>query len=70
MERRLFQVMPEIKLGKIVRELQLSPALWALEVTPPPSLEDPGLESLRKQMGRTLQSLGVVPGSTLHFRRA
>jgi hypothetical protein len=63
-------MMPDTALNEIVRQLQLSSEHWTVEVTPPPSLEAPGARSLRDRLAETLQSLGVVPGSTLHFRRA
>jgi hypothetical protein len=69
LERRLFQMMPDTPLNEIVRQLQLSSEHWTVEVTPPPSLEAPATISLRDRLAETLQSLGVVPGSTLHFRR-
>jgi hypothetical protein len=69
-ERRLFQVMPEVTLGDVVKDLQLSAELWAVQVTPPPSLEDVPLDLGPEQLEQTLQALGVVPGSTVHFRRA
>jgi SIR2-like protein len=69
LERRLFQVMPDTPLDDIVRQLQLSPAHWTMQVTPPPSLDEPRSDTLCKLGKQTLQSLGVVPGSTIHFRR-
>jgi hypothetical protein len=70
-ERRLFQEDPKTTLGDVVRELNLSPEHWTFEVSPAPSLDD--LKEPRKPISgnaaRTLQNLGVVPGSTLHFRR-
>jgi hypothetical protein len=70
LERRLFQMMPDTQLNEIVRQRQLSSEHWTVEVTPPPSLEAPADRSLTDRVAETLQSLGVVPGSTLHFRRA
>jgi hypothetical protein len=70
-ERRLFQEGPQATLHDVVRELNLSPEHWTFEVSPAPSLDD--LKEPRKSISghatRTLQNLGVVPGSTLHFRR-
>ena len=67
-ERRLFQDMPKERLCSIVERLGLSPEHWKLQVTPPPSLE-PVEYPLSARLDFTLQDLGVVPGSTLHFRR-
>jgi hypothetical protein len=69
-ERRLFQLMPDTKLHRIVEQLQLSPEHWTLEVTPPPSLQESTGGLLRDRLSDTLHELGVLPGSTLHFRRA
>lgn len=69
-ERRLFQTMPDVTLNSVVRNLQLSPVQWTVQVTPPPSLDDSPLELTSKERAKTLQALGVVPGSTVHFRRA
>jgi hypothetical protein len=68
-ERRLFQCKQNVPLGDIVKELNLPPHLWTVEVTPPPRLEPTKDLQLTQQRGTTLQELGVVPGSTLHFRR-
>jgi hypothetical protein len=38
-------------------------------VSPPPSLDDRWLELNPQTLGQTLQTLGVVPGSTVHFQR-
>ena len=67
LERRLFQSMPGETLKSLVDRLGLSPRHWTLEVTPPPSLNPQ--PPLRKRLSLTLQQLGIVPGSTLHFRR-
>lgn len=67
-ERRLLQMMPETKLDEVVGYLRLSRDHWTVELTPPPSLEKPS-ESLRERLKLTLLQLGVIPGSTLHFRR-
>jgi hypothetical protein len=66
-ERRLFQEMPDKTLGPLVDSLGLSPEHWELEVTPPPSPATH--QPLPKLLDLTLQDIGVVPGSTLHFRR-
>jgi hypothetical protein len=69
-ERRLFQTLPEKTLGDIVGDLQLSPEHWTFELTPPVSLDDPSVRLLSGNLDLTLGALGVVPGSTLHIRRA
>lgn len=69
-ERRLFQCMPEITLDTVVKDLQLSVDQWTVQITPPPSSDDHPLELSLERRRQTLQSLGVVPGSTVHFRRA
>jgi hypothetical protein len=67
-ERRLVQAMPDVTLRSIVQDLQLSPAHWHVEISPPPSLEErPAAVVERQEL--TLQQLGVLPGSTVHFRR-
>jgi hypothetical protein len=67
-ERRPFQRGADEELGVLVEELKLPVDLWAMEVTPPPSLDlQPALRDCVKL---SLQDNGVVPGSTLHFRRA
>ena len=68
-ERRLFQTMPDLTLDKVVKNLQLSAAQWAVKVTPPPSLDDDWLKLNPETLTQTLQALGVVPGSTVHFHR-
>jgi hypothetical protein len=68
-ERRLFQAMPDVTLASVVGDLQLSPAHWNVEVTPPPGLDSRPIELNAQQLKQTLQTLGIVPGSTLHFRR-
>jgi hypothetical protein len=69
-ERRLFQLMPDTKLHRIVEQLQLSPEHWTVEVTPPPTRQESTGGLLRERLSDTLQELGVLPGSTLHFRRS
>ena len=66
-ERRLFQSMPDETLGSLVQQLGLSAEYWTLEVTPPASLAPQ--PPLPERLDLTLQMLGVVPGSTLHFHR-
>ena len=62
-------MMPDVKIRELVQELQLSPRYWTMTVTPPPSIELTENEPVRSRMAATLQTLGVVPGSTIHFRR-
>ena len=68
-ERRLFQSLPDRSLGDIMRDVQLSPEHWTFELTPPASLDEPPVRLLSENLDLTLAALGVVPGSTLHFRR-
>jgi hypothetical protein len=68
LDRRLFQCMPEEQLGKIVGDMNLSPDLWKVDVTPPPFFEEPP-QKIEPLLSSSLRELGVVPGSTLHFRR-
>ena len=69
-ERRLFQAMPDLTLDSLVKDLQLTAAQWTLEVTPPPGLEQGPHALTGRRLSQTIQELGVVPGSTVHFRRA
>jgi SIR2-like protein len=71
-ERRVFELRPHAtRLDAVVEQLDLSPRQWAVEVSPRPSVhrdyrpERPVANCLEA----TLHELGVVPGSTLHFRR-
>lgn len=68
-ERRLFQTMPDLTLAVIANDLQLATEQWQVKVTPPPSLDDRWLELNPQTLGLTLQMFGVVPGSTVHFKR-
>jgi hypothetical protein len=68
-ERRLFQTMPDLTLAEVVEDLQLSTAQWTVKVTPPPSLDDRWIDLTPETLTQTLQTLGVVPGSTVHFHR-
>lgn len=70
LERRLFQTKPELPLAEVAADLQLARDEWELRVSPPPDASDPWLALDAERLARALQSLGVVPGSTLHFRRA
>jgi SIR2-like domain len=67
-ERRLFQVRHDLPLSAIVSEMNLSPEHWMVQVSPAPTLDQP-VHRLKDAVATTLQDLGVVPGSTLHFRR-
>lgn len=69
LERRLFQTRPDLPLAEVVADLQLAPAEWSVRVSPPPDASDPWLALDGERLDRALQALGVVPGSTLHFRR-
>jgi hypothetical protein len=69
LERRLFQCMPDVQLCKVVGDINLPPDGWTVEVTPPPRLEEPKPEAIKSLLSSSLTKLGVVPGSTLHFRR-
>ena len=68
-ERRLFQEMPDVMLGSVVKNLHLTSAQWSVEVTPPPTRDEGPLDLNPERLQQTLQELGVVPGSTVHFRR-
>jgi hypothetical protein len=70
MQRRVFQKAGDASLRDVVRELDLSPDGWVVDVSPPP---DPGGTvrlAVPERLDASLESLGVVPGSTLHFHRA
>jgi SIR2-like domain len=69
-ERRLFQAMPNLTLDLLVKDLQLTAAQWTLEVTPPPDLEQGPHALTGRRLRQTIKELGVVPGGTVHFRRA
>jgi SIR2-like protein len=69
LERRLFQMMPDVRIRDVIEQLQLASRYWTMTVTPPPSIELIENEPVRSQLEATLQTLGVVPGSTIHFRR-
>lgn len=71
-ERRVFEKPPEsTRLEEVVSALDLAPAHWMVTVSPQPSLEhDYEPETAVARASRhSLHELGVVPGSTLHFRR-
>jgi hypothetical protein len=61
--------MPDLTLEAVIEDLQLSAAQWTVKVTPPPSLDDSWLDLNPRTLSQTLQTLGVVPGSTVHFHR-
>jgi hypothetical protein len=71
-ERRVFELRPRAtRLGAVAEQLDLSPRRWSVEVSPRPSVHrryrpERPVWSCRHV---TLDALGVVPGSTLHFRR-
>jgi len=73
LDRRLFQYMPETTtLGFICDELGLTASEWKLEISPPPTNDPRDFAHDRlsaELLGRTLDKLFVVAGSTLHFRR-
>lgn len=70
-ERRLFQRLQDCRLDTIVADMNLPESGWSLEVSPYPSLEDlrQPRRPVAERLGKSLLELGVVPGSTLHFRR-
>lgn len=69
LERRLVQTGPQVEIGELVADLQLWAPSWQMKVTPPPGSDEPVFEDLDAPLlPRSLQSLGVVPGSTVHFR--
>jgi hypothetical protein len=71
-ERRVFELRPHAtRLSDVVRQLNLSPRRWSVEVSPRPSVHR-DFQPRRRVSScarATLHELGVVPGSTLHFRR-
>lgn len=69
LERRLFQTMPDVRLEAVARDLQLVSGRWEAKVTPPPEVADVWHALGDETLHQTLQDFGVVPGSTLHFRR-
>jgi hypothetical protein len=69
LERRLFQLSPDTRLAAVAGDLQLAPGLWEARVTPPPGLDDLWHALDEASLAQTVQAFGVVPGSTLHFRR-
>jgi hypothetical protein len=73
LDRRPFQETPDVTLGSVVRNLQLTESLWTVRVSPPPVMpdgnEDETLQLSPQRLAQTLQMLGIVPGSTVHFSR-
>ena len=71
-ERRIFQEMPDVQLREIVHAMNLSADHWTVEVSPATSVGelDQPIRPVRECLDLTLEDLGIVPGSTFHFRRA
>ncbi|MFL5309073.1 MAG: SIR2 family NAD-dependent protein deacylase [Myxococcales bacterium] len=71
LERRLFQEMPDTPLRDVLRALNLSANHWTVEVSPATSFDklDKPAPLAQEYLDEPLRRLGVVPGSTLHFRR-
>jgi hypothetical protein len=69
-ERRLFQTTAHLTLAAIAADLQLPAMQWQVKVTPPPAFDDRWFDLDAQTLQQTLQTMGVVPGSTLHFRQA
>src|SRR5262249_27311583 len=71
-ERRVFELPPRsTRLHDVIRKLDLGRRGWPVAVGPAPSLHREFRAGLpvEKCAARTLHEIGVVPGSTLHFRR-
>jgi len=68
-ERRLFQTTSDLTLAAIAGDLQLPSAQWQVRVSPPPAFDDRWFELNAQTLQLSLLSFGVVPGSTLHFKR-
>lgn len=71
LERRPFQEPPDTTLESVVDDLHLDKSRWTVRVSPPPviEVEETPLVLSAERLAQKLQVLGVVPGSTLHFRR-
>jgi hypothetical protein len=76
LERRRFELDESTSLGAVAAELCLDPAHWSVDVSPPTDIDaqagDRRLDGSRDEgplLACSLRELGVVPGSTLHFRR-
>ena len=66
----LYQIDADICLSELVADLQLQKRFWEMRVTPPPELGDPAFKALDEDtLPSKLLDLGIVPGSTVHFRR-
>jgi len=69
-ERRLFLTLPTEPLRVVVDALQLAPMQWEMRVTPPARMTTTAFEPLRPDLlGKTLEAIGVLPGSTIHLQR-
>jgi hypothetical protein len=69
-ERRQFKKHEETPLDEIVSELNLSAPHWTFEVSPLTGIDETaGRKPVMDYGARCIRDLGVVPGSTLHFRR-
>lgn len=77
-ERRPFHEQESTTLGQILDKLYLDVKHWTFEVSPPTDLEsdvrhvrlDAQDSAKHPYILRSLREIAVVPGSTLHFRRA
>ena len=76
LERRRFQEDETTLLSAIVEQLALDPGCWDFEVTPPAAISTntgqvhlDGVHENTPWLSLSLRQLGVVPGSTVHFRR-
>ena len=72
LQRRSFHCDPQTTLERIAGELCLHAESWTFELVPHTSVEPDATRarSVAQCAARTLDALGVVPGSTLHFKRA
>ena len=71
-ERRVFELpLRTTRLAAVIEQLDLSSRQWTVEVSPLTNLHPKFRAERRVTMcvGQRLDELGVVPGSTLHFRR-
>jgi hypothetical protein len=70
-ERRQFNKDEETPLDEVVGELDLSAPHWTFEVSPLTGIDETaGRKPVTDNGSLSIRELGVVPGSTLHFRRA
>ncbi|RKH38469.1 SIR2 family protein [Corallococcus sp. AB050B] len=65
-ERQLFFMRGDVVISQIAEKLDLEGDGWMVSVTPAPTLDE-GRRSFFSVKGRTLDELGVMPGSTLRF---